>query len=196
VTASGAGITVSSTATALLRNELTFSGTVPASDAGDAIEIERLGHETNWQWAPTAGSTVASNGGFSTTWLTNHIGAFSIRAIVQSASAHAAAVSPALSVIVYLPAVATWYGPGFYGQRLACGGRLRHSTLGVANRSLPCGTKVALMFQGRTITVPVVDRGPYANHASWDLTAATADALRISGTETIGAASLRPEPAT
>jgi len=86
---------------------------------------------------------------------------------------------------VYAPAPATWYGPGFYGNRTACGQRLTTETLGVAHRSLPCGTKVALLYGGRTIVVPVVDRGPYS-HADWDLTRKTAERLRFSGSETIG----------
>src|SRR6476469_466643 len=72
---------------------------------------------------------------------------------------------------------ATWYGPGLYGNHLACGGKLSHSTLGVAHKSLPCGTKVALRYRGRTIVVPVVDRGPYARGVSYDLTQATARQL-------------------
>ena len=38
--------------------------------------------------------------------------------------------------------------------------------------------------------MPVVDRGPYANHADWDLTAAAAQALGIDGTERIGTIAL------
>jgi rare lipoprotein A len=52
---------------------------------------------------------------------------------------------------------------------------------------LPCGTKVALLYKGRTITVPVVDRGPFAHGASYDLTAATAQALGLTQTAHIGA---------
>ncbi len=64
---------------------------------------------------------------------------------------------------------------------------LRHATLGVANRTLPCGTKVSLLWHGRTLVVPVIDRGPYANGADWDLTSATAQALGIDSTVTLGA---------
>jgi rare lipoprotein A len=190
VTASGAGITVSSTATALLSSDLTFSGTVPASDSGDTVEIERLGHETDYAWSPTAQATVSPSGSFSAPWATNHIGQFQVRAIVENANAQASAASPTLAVVVYLPAIATYYGPGFFGRHLACGGTLRRTTLGVANRTLPCGTKVDLIYNGRTLTVPVIDRGPYANHANWDLTQATAKAVGMTGTETIGAASV------
>ena len=62
---------------------------------------------------------------------------------------------------VYGPSEATWYGPGFYGNRTACGRRLTRDTLGVAHRKLPCGTKVNILYRGRTIAVPMIDRGPY-----------------------------------
>ncbi len=67
---------------------------------------------------------------------------------------------------------------------------LHKNTLGVANRTLPCGTQVALYYQGKTITVPVIDRGPYVNHRDWDLTQAAAKLLEIVGVATVGAASL------
>jgi rare lipoprotein A (peptidoglycan hydrolase) len=76
-------------------------------------------------------------------------------------------------------AVATWYGPGFYGRRTACGVRLRRSTIGVAHRRLPCGTRVVFYYRGIFKSVPVIDRGPYAGNASWDLTAAAARGLGL-----------------
>jgi hypothetical protein len=90
------------------------------------------------------------------------------------------------SMSVYDPDPATWYGPGFYGHTTACGQRLGYDTLGVAHRTLPCGTKVSILYKGRTITVEVIDRGPYSS-AEWDLTRATAERLRFSGRDTIGA---------
>lgn len=86
---------------------------------------------------------------------------------------------------IYQPDLATWYGPGLYGNRTACGQRLGTETLGVAHRSLPCGTKVSILYKGRTITVPVIDRGPYSS-ADWDLTSKTAQRLGFSGKGTIG----------
>lgn len=66
----------------------------------------------------------------------------------------------------------SWYGPGFYGQRTACGYAMTQSLRGVASRTLPCGTRVTFRnpANGRTITVPVVDRGPYVSGRQWDLT--------------------------
>ena len=57
--------------------------------------------------------------------------------------------------------MATWYGPGFYGRRTACGVKMSRTLLGVAHKTLPCGTQVAVLYKGRRITVPVVDRGPF-----------------------------------
>ena len=191
VTASGNGITIATLASALLSNGLTIKGDVPSSDAGQTVEIERRGAKTNWTWQPTAQATVASDGSFQALWQTNHIGRFALRAVLaQAAAANASAGAPAVTVTVYLPARATLYGPGFYGRRTACGVVLRRNTIGVAHRWLPCGTPVAVYYQGRTLIVPVIDRGPYANGANWDLTMATGRSLSMTGTAMIGAVSL------
>jgi rare lipoprotein A (peptidoglycan hydrolase) len=99
--------------------------------------------------------------------------------------------SSTLNLTVYRPSIATTFGDGFFGQKTACGQTLEPDTLGVAHRTLKCGTKVAIYYHGRTIVVPVIDRGPYANHADWDLTDATARALGMDGTATIGAVPIR-----
>jgi hypothetical protein len=77
---------------------------------------------------------------------------------------------------------ATWYGPGLYGNRTACGKRLKRATLGVAHKSLPCGTPVTFYRGGRFITVPVIDRGPFRRGVAWDLTAAAARRLGMAST--------------
>jgi len=82
---------------------------------------------------------------------------------------------------VYRHALASWYGPGLYGNRLGCGGRLGTSQLGVAHKSLPCGTRVTLRHHGRVVRVPVIDRGPYVGAREYDLTAATAQRLKFKG---------------
>jgi rare lipoprotein A (peptidoglycan hydrolase) len=79
--------------------------------------------------------------------------------------------------------IATWFGPGFYGRETACGQTLTPLVVGVANRTLPCGTLVQVTYDGRSLTVPVLDRGPYSHiGADWDLTAGAAEALGISET--------------
>jgi rare lipoprotein A (peptidoglycan hydrolase) len=80
--------------------------------------------------------------------------------------------------------IATWFGPGFYGQKTACGQTMSPAIVGVASRTLPCGTLVLVNYRGHRLTVPVIDRGPYAsNGATWDLTWGAASALTI--TETV-----------
>ena len=95
--------------------------------------------------------------------------------------------TPAATTTPKVPAhrtgIATWFGPGFYGQKTACGQTLTPEVVGVANRTLPCGTLVKISYKGHTLTVPVLDRGPYAHGADWDLTAGAATALDI--TETV-----------
>lgn len=73
---------------------------------------------------------------------------------------------------------ASWYGPGFYDNRLPCWQWLQAhglpiqfeaDTWGVANKTLPCGTMLTLSHGANTITVPVVDRGPYVAGRELDL---------------------------
>jgi rare lipoprotein A (peptidoglycan hydrolase) len=58
---------------------------------------------------------------------------------------------------------------------------LSAGSLGVAHKSLPCGTKVTLRHGGHVVRVPVIDRGPYVGGREYDLTAATARRLGFYG---------------
>jgi hypothetical protein len=69
--------------------------------------------------------------------------------------------------------IASWYGPGFYGNRTACGQTMTTTLQGVAHRTLPCGTLVHLKYGANEVTVPVVDRGPMILSREFDLTYAT-----------------------
>jgi rare lipoprotein A (peptidoglycan hydrolase) len=68
-----------------------------------------------------------------------------------------------------------------YGLGLACGGVLGRDQLGVAHKTAPCGTRITFTYAGRSLTVPVIDRGPYIAGREWDLTGATAAALGFPG---------------
>jgi hypothetical protein len=83
---------------------------------------------------------------------------------------------------------ASWYGPGLYGRHTACGQTLRPTTIGVAHKSLPCGTAVKFVFHGHVLVTRVIDRGPYVTGRAWDLTAAASQAL---GFEGVGVGRLR-----
>ena len=68
-----------------------------------------------------------------------------------------------------------------YGLGIACGGVLQVPELGVANKTLPCGTEVTFRYGNRAVRVPGIDRGPYIAGREWDLTGATAEALGFPG---------------
>jgi rare lipoprotein A (peptidoglycan hydrolase) len=68
-----------------------------------------------------------------------------------------------------------------YGLPVACGGVEHVAELGVANKTLPCGTEVIFVYGNRAVRVPVIDRGPYIAGRTWDLTGATAEALHFPG---------------
>jgi len=100
-----------------------------------------------------------------------------------TALAETGGVSSAPVTAIKKVALATWFGPGFYGQTTACGQTLSPAMIGVANRTLPCGTLVKFGYKGRAATVPVIDRGPYAhNGAQWDLTTEAARVLGMADT--------------
>jgi rare lipoprotein A (peptidoglycan hydrolase) len=82
---------------------------------------------------------------------------------------------------VYRSAYASWYGPGLYGNSLSCGGTLDAGDIGVAHKTLPCGTKLTLRHRGRIARVRVIDRGPYVGGREYDLTEATARRLKFEG---------------
>ena len=191
VSATSGGITLATNASAFVRSGLAVTGSVPAGDAGDAIEIDQLSAAPGSSWSPVATVQARSDGSFAAAWHTSPAGPLTIRAEIQGTQASTAAASaPSGSVTLYRRSIATLYGPGFWGQRTACGVILRRRTIGVANRTLKCGTEVQVYYNGRVMTVPVIDRGPYAHNANWDLTMATGRALGIRGTETIGAAAV------
>jgi rare lipoprotein A len=77
---------------------------------------------------------------------------------------------------------ASWYGgKTMWGRHTACGQVLRPSTVGVANKTLPCGTPVKFVWHGHSIIAPVIDRGPYVKGRAWDLTSAAAESLEFEG---------------
>jgi rare lipoprotein A (peptidoglycan hydrolase) len=82
---------------------------------------------------------------------------------------------------------ASYFGPGLWGKRTACGQVLRRRLPGVAHRTLPCGTPVAVFANGRIAIFPVVDRGPFTAGVSLDLTAAAAGRLGLTTTSDVRA---------
>jgi rare lipoprotein A len=121
------------------------------------------------------------DGSYKVRWRAPSSGVYIARARVGGSPVR----SHRLRVNAYRPAAASYYGPGLYGNGVACGGTLTASKLGVANKTLPCGAKVTLRYHGRTVTVPVIDRGPFAGNREYDLTAATKAKLGFPSTGTV-----------
>lgn len=76
---------------------------------------------------------------------------------------------------------ASWYGPGLWGNKTACGMTLQPQTMGVAHKTLPCGTTVKFVYRGQAVVTQVIDRGPYIHGRAWDFTKAVSDALGFEG---------------
>ena len=114
----------------------------------------------------------------------------SVSALAATGGAAAPSAGPAPAAVrtrVHTTGIATWFGPGFYGNTTACGQTLTPTVIGVANRTLPCGTLVKVSYHGHALTVPVLDRGPYSHiGADWDLTAQAARTLGVEETVRIG----------
>ena len=137
---------------------------------------------------PDAGAVATStraDGRFALRWSPDRTGNYAVRAFGVHGPRTRGSVSAARRLTSYRHAGASYYGPGLYGNGVACGGTLMPSTLGVAHKTLPCGTRVKLRYHGRALTVPVIDRGPYVAGRDYDLTAATKVRLRFPGVGTV-----------
>jgi rare lipoprotein A len=87
---------------------------------------------------------------------------------------------------------ASWYGPGFYGNRTASGEIFRPGTLTAAHRSLPFGTRVRVtnLWNGRSTVVRINDRGPFHGGRIIDLAHGAAQELGVTAS---GVADVRLE---
>ncbi len=172
---------------ALLGQEAVLTGTVSRRARGRVVRVQRF-DEAAQAWRSEARTTVGRKGRYRVRWSPQVLGQQRIRATLQRRrSASVTSASPEVSVRVFKPGMATWYGPGLYGNTTACGQVLTKELVGVAHKSLPCGTMVEVSYAGHSIVVPVVDRGPYAKGMTWDLTSAAAEQLGFTETARIGA---------
>jgi rare lipoprotein A (peptidoglycan hydrolase) len=74
---------------------------------------------------------------------------------------------------------ASFYGPGFYGNRTANGEIYRPGTMTAAHKTLPFGTRVKVIHgvTGKSVIVRINDRGPYVGGRIIDLSETAADAI-------------------
>jgi len=75
--------------------------------------------------------------------------------------------------------LASWYGPGFDGDKTASGATLDTNGLSVAHKTLPIGTKLVVGYKGRYVPVTVNDRGPYRGERELDFSQRAARALGL-----------------
>ena len=127
------------------------------------------------RWQTLTSARTGSAGRFALRYVANTTGREPIRVKFAGDSSRGQSTAKAGQITVYREAGASWYNDG---GTTACG---FHAHYGVANRTLPCGTKVAFRYNGRSVTAIVDDRGPYVGGRDWDLNQTTAGALGFGG---------------
>lgn len=147
--------------------------------AGNAVEISGKAEpgDNRWVTVRVSGSKVKTvrtgkDGSFHVRWNAPRAGVFEANATVRGTGRAKPARSRSRQINAYRSSHASYYGPGLYGNSTACGQTLTPSIVGVANKSLRCGTKVTFRYGGRTVEARVIDRGPYGSNREWDLTTA------------------------
>ncbi len=150
-----------------------------APHAGRAGQVVALQERWGRGWRTLARTHTRGGGRFRLSFTAHRLGSEQVRLHFAGDTYGRPAHRRLGQLNVYRLAGASWYGGG---GSLACGGSLSSSTLGVANKTLPCGTLVTLRYNGRSVRVPVVDRGPYVEGREFDLTEATKQALGFGDT--------------
>lgn len=159
----------------LLGSVATVSGTLRPALTGRVVYMQRLGRHG---WRRISQTLTGPRGRFTLHYTPRRLLSEPVRVLFAGGTGDLSAHRGAGRLISYRVTLASWYGGG---GTLACGGELTSSTLGVANKTLPCGTLVTLRYDGHSVRVPVVDRGPYVEGREFDLTEATKRALGFEG---------------
>lgn len=157
----------------------TVRGVLRPAGRGAVVTLQRRGHGG---WTTVARDQTDARGAFQLRFTPRRPSSSVMRVRFGGDAKAGAARDRVGRLNVYRRAMASWYGPGFYGQKLGCGGRLGANEMGVANKTLPCGSKLTLRYRGRSVRVRVIDRGPYSGGREFDLTAATKRALGFGST--------------
>ncbi len=142
---------------------------------GRIVALQALGRRG---WHTLTRTSTGAKGRFRISYVPQGIGSSLLRLRFAGVAGELPSHRRVGELNVYRLALASWYGGG---GTMACGGTLTSSTLGVANKTLPCGTLVTLRYGGHSVRVPVVDRGPYVAGREFDLTEATKQALGFGG---------------
>ncbi|MGX6447306.1 septal ring lytic transglycosylase RlpA family protein, partial [Patulibacter sp. S7RM1-6] len=167
----------------LVGRSAVYAGRVAHAVAGQRVRLEV---RSRGRWHVADRDTVGAKGRFRVATKIARVGDRAARLrIVAREDVSRGATERVRRVHGFRRAFASYYGPGLYGGALACGGRLTPGTIGVAHKTLPCGTKLTLRLGGRQVAARVVDRGPYVGGREFDLTAATKVRLGFGSTGNI-----------
>lgn len=159
----------------LIGSAATVSGTLHPALTARVVYLQRLGRHG---WRGISHTLTGARGRFTLHYTPSRLLSEPVRVLLAGDSSDLGARRGLGRLTSYRLTVASWYGGG---GTLACGGELTSATMGVANKTLPCGTLVTLRYDGRSVRVPVVDRGPYVEGREFDLTEATKRALGFEG---------------
>jgi rare lipoprotein A len=145
----------------------------------------RLLGRSGRSWRTLATARTGGRGGFDVRYRAGEMGQRWLRVRFQGDRLNSGSWAHAGRVTVFRESVASRYTDG---GGTACG---FHAYYGVANRTLPCGTKVTFRSGsgGRTVTAVVDDRGPFVGGREWDLNQNTAGALGFGGVGTVWSSS-------
>jgi rare lipoprotein A len=180
----GAPTTVAARSTLIVRREQlnvlaghpsTIAGVLRPGSAGQRIWLQAF---TEHGWRRLAGAVTGRGGRFRIRYTPARDGSRLVRLRFAGDPTARPARRRLGRLNVYRLAEASWYGGG---GGLACGGELTSATIGVANKTLPCGTVLTLRYGGRSLQVRVIDRGPYVAGREFDLTEATKRELGFGG---------------
>ena len=134
----------------------------------------------------TLTTRTRTNGTFKLRWKPSQAGSQTVRVRAEGDKIATGSFDRAGRVTAFRPAGASYYGPGLYGNGVACGGTLQPGTIGVAHKTLPCGTKLTIRYGNETVrNVEVIDRGPYVAGREFDLTEALRNKLGFGGVGTV-----------
>ena len=153
----------------------TIAGSLRPGLAGQRVRLQAL---TKHGWSTLTSTLTGRNGRFRVRYVPGRPGSRPVRLSFVGDALALPAHRRLGRLNVFRLAEASWYGGG---GGLACGGELTGSTIGVANKTLPCGTLLTLRYDGRSLQVRVIDRGPYVEGREFDLTEATKRALGFGG---------------
>lgn len=145
--------------------------------------VVRLQTRTANGWMTTDRTLTRDDGAYRLAFRPRGTGTLKLRVLFPGDRGARRAQRTAGRLNVFRRAHASWYS--LYGNRTACGQTLGYGTLGVAHKSLPCGSKLTLRYRGRSVRVRVIDRGPFVAGREFDLTAATKRALAFGDLGTV-----------